>query len=203
MVLPIALTREARPKAVWTMQKAHDRTGHTYAEALQHLLDTCFDIEAVQGEYGPACQICREHDTKRLISRHASVRTYRPFYRLCWDAIPMRDGYMIHLYDNFLGHCFVERTLSMQAPELVRVIRRCMNICQRRWNFGVVIIRLDGQQSLLDSIEWSNYLIKCGSNATNQQISIGSGFLTYQGSSERAMSHLMRSRDISLVTTLS
>ncbi len=97
-----------------------------------------------------------------MLGRHSNVRAHRPFYRLCWDVIPMRDGYIVHLYDDFLGYHFVERVYSTKAWELVQTIRKCVNIVKRRWNFDVIIIRLDGQQSLLESDEWHDYLAETG-----------------------------------------
>jgi hypothetical protein len=90
------------------------------------------------------------------------MHAHRPFYHLCWDAIPIRDGYVVHMYDDFLGYYFVDRTMTTQAHELVKAIRKCVNICKRRWNFEVIIIRLDGQQSILDSDEWSDYVADTG-----------------------------------------
>ncbi len=64
------------------MEQAHERTGHTYLEALQHLPEACSDIAKVKGKHDPHCQICRQHDAKKLISRRALMRAHRPFYRL-------------------------------------------------------------------------------------------------------------------------
>jgi hypothetical protein len=74
----------------------------------------------------------------------------------------MHDGYVVHLYDDFLGYHFVERTFSTQAWELVKAIRTSVNTYKRRWNFNVIVIRLDGQQSLLESTEWHDYLAETG-----------------------------------------
>ena len=138
------LTRAPLPKATWTIEQAHERTGHTYAEALQHLPEACSDIASVKGEHVSHCQIYRQHNAKKLISRQVPIRAHRPFYRLCQDVIPMRDGYVVHLYDDFLSYHFVERTFSTQAQELVKIIRKCVNTYKRRWNFNIIIIRLDG-----------------------------------------------------------
>ena len=162
MALPAISSRKPLLKATWTMEQAHERTGHTYPEALEHLPEACSDIAKVKGEHDPYCQICKEYDAKKLISRRVPMRAHRPFYRLCWDVIPMRDGYEVHLYDDFLGYHFVERTYSTQARELVKAIRKCVNTCKRRWKFDVIVIRLDGQPSLLESDEWHDYLADTG-----------------------------------------
>jgi hypothetical protein len=122
------------------MQQAHDRTGHTYAEALKHLPDVCSDIEAVEGEHDPNCPICKQHNAKQLVSRRTPVRAHRPFYRLCWDVIPMRDGFVSQMY--FLGFHYVERVYSTKAGDLVSHIRKCVNTCKRRWSFEVIFIGL-------------------------------------------------------------
>ncbi len=83
MALLAILTRTPIPKVTWTMEQAHDHTGHTYAEALQHLPEACSDIARVKGKHDPHCQIYRHHDTKKLISRHVLMRAYCPFYCLC------------------------------------------------------------------------------------------------------------------------
>ena len=70
----------------------------------------------------------------------------------------MRDGYVVHMYNDFLGYHFVKRTFSTQAQELVKAIKKCVNRVKRRWNFVVIIICLDGQLSLLESDKWHNYL---------------------------------------------
>jgi hypothetical protein len=38
-IYPANSSRTPLPKAKWTMQQAHDRMGHTYAEGLKHLPD--------------------------------------------------------------------------------------------------------------------------------------------------------------------
>jgi hypothetical protein len=35
------------------MEQAYKRTGHTYTEALQHLLEACLDITSIKGEHDP------------------------------------------------------------------------------------------------------------------------------------------------------
>jgi hypothetical protein len=57
----------------------------------------------------------------------------------------------VYMYNDFLGYYFVDRTTTTQAYKLVKAIRKCVNTCKRRWNFEVIVIRLDGQQSILDS----------------------------------------------------
>jgi hypothetical protein len=57
------------------------------------------------------------------------------------------------MYNDFLGYYFVNRTMTIQAYKLVKAIRKCVNIYKRRWNFEVIIIRLNSQQSILDSDE--------------------------------------------------
>jgi hypothetical protein len=161
MSYPAVSTQNQPKKVVWTMQQAHDRTGHAYAESLRHLPQATSDIQAVEGEHHTPCEICRKSDAKRLISRQLPMRV-RPFYRLCWDAIPMRDGFIVHLYDEFLGYHFVERVYTTEARDLVQSIKKCVNITRRRWNFEVIVIRLDGQKSVLDSDEWEAYISDTG-----------------------------------------
>jgi Reverse transcriptase (RNA-dependent DNA polymerase) len=161
MSFPAISTKNTPKKVVWTMQQAHDRTGHAYAEALRHLPQATSDIQAIEGEHHTPCEICRKNDAKRLISRHTPMRI-RPFYRLCWDVIPMRSYQIVHLYDEFLGYHFVQKTLSTGARELVESVKRCVNLIKRRWEFEVVVIRLDNQLSLIDSDEWREYLAETG-----------------------------------------
>ena len=71
------------------------------------------------------------------------MRAHRPFYRLCWDAIPVKDGFIVHLYDDFLGYHYVYRVYSTKASDLVSTIKRTINNIKRRWEFVVVVIRLD------------------------------------------------------------
>src|SRR3989440_11417040 len=70
----------------------------------------------------------------------------------------MCDGYVVHMYNDFLAYHFVERTFSTQAQELVKAIKKCVNRVKRHWNFVVIIICLDGQLSLLESDKWHDYL---------------------------------------------
>ncbi len=158
MALPVILSREPLSKVKWTMEQAHEHTGHMYPEALQHLSEACLDIAKVKSKHDPHCQICRQHNAKRLISRHVPMRAHCPFYCLCWDAIPMCDGYVVHMYNDFLGYHFVKHTFSTQAQELVKAIKKCVNRVKRHQNFVVIIICLDGQLSLLESDKWHNYL---------------------------------------------
>jgi hypothetical protein len=66
-------------------------------------------------------------------------------------VIPIRDGYVVHMYNDFLGYYFVDRTTITKAHELVKAIRKYINIYKRRWNFKVIVIYLNSQQSILDS----------------------------------------------------
>ena len=44
----------------------------------------------------------------------------------------MCDGYVVHMYDDFLGYHFVKRTFSTQAWELVKAIKKSVNRVKRR-----------------------------------------------------------------------
>ena len=125
------------------MEQAHEHTGHTYPEALQHLPEACSDIAKVKGKHDPYCQIYRQYNVKKLISRHVLIHAYYLFYHLCQDTIPMCNGYMVHMYNDFLSYHFVKCTFSTQAQELVKAIKKCVNRVKRRQNFVVIIIRLD------------------------------------------------------------
>jgi hypothetical protein len=45
----------------------------------------------------------------------------------------MRDGHLVHLYDDFLSFHFVWRVYSTQAVELVKSIQRTVTLIKRRW----------------------------------------------------------------------
>ena len=63
---------------------------------------------------------------------------------------------------GFYGFHYVERAYSTKARDLVSHIRKCVNTCKRRCNFEVIVIRLDGQVSLLTSDEWNDYVTETG-----------------------------------------
>lgn len=162
MAYPALSTRTARPKATWTIQQAHDRLGHLNPEALSHLPQACSDIEKVTGTLEPSCQTCRESDAKRIISRRVPERASHPFYRLCWDAIPIRNGYVSHIYDDFLGYHFAWIVRTTRAAELVGSIRKTVNFIRRQCSLEVAVIRMDVQVSIVESEEWTDYLEASG-----------------------------------------
>lgn len=160
-VYPAVSSRAALRKATWSMKEAHEKMGHTYAEALSHLPQASFDIEAIQGKLDQ-CETCQIHDAKRQISRRVPARAERPFYRLCVDFIPMRDGYIAHIYDDFLGYHWVRHIPTTTARHLIQPIKFAVNQSKRRWNFEVIVIRIDNQMSLIDSSEWEDYIAETG-----------------------------------------
>jgi hypothetical protein len=157
--------RKPQANVVWSHKQAHERMGHLYAEAVNHLPSAWSDLEKIEGKPDPNCQICKEFNAKQQISRHTPARATTPFYRLCWDVIPMKDNQLVHLYDDYLGFHFVWRVYSTQATDLVKSIQQTVNLIKTRWGYKVVIIRLDGQTSLLTSNEWSNFLEQTGITA--------------------------------------
>ena len=160
-------SRKATPITKWTTQEAHQRLGHLYGEALQHLEKACRDVQLVDEEYQKPCQVCRLSDAKQQISRRPGTQSGRPFYRLHWDIIPQHYGlgdlkYVSHIYCEFLAFHFVYCVYSDDAKEIMWTIRTTANLIRRRWNFTVVIIRIDGQQSLLNSTEFQEYKAQTG-----------------------------------------
>jgi hypothetical protein len=76
MAYPAVSTYTEKPKAKWTIQEAHEKTGHTFPEALRHLPEACQDIASVTGEHDPACETCRKFDAHRQISRRQPNRAH-------------------------------------------------------------------------------------------------------------------------------
>jgi hypothetical protein len=150
------------PKAVWTMEQAHERTGHTYGEALAHLPEASSDIKSVTGRVNPNCETCRSYDAKRLIRRVPVERGHRPFYRLCWDAIPMRDGHLVHMYDPFLGFHTTDRVHTTGGIDLLKSLRKTVNWIKTRWGFQVIILQIDGQLSLIDHDDFNDWITETG-----------------------------------------
>lgn len=161
-VYPAISSRVAKPKAKWTIQQAHSRLGHVYEESLKHLPNACSDIESVTGELEKICEVCKLHDSKKLISRREPTRAERPFYRICVDFIPMRDGHVAHIYDDCTGYNWVDHVFTTQAKDLIKPVKFAVNQAKRRWGYDVVVIRIDNQLSLLDSGEWEDYTSETG-----------------------------------------
>jgi hypothetical protein len=88
-------------------------------------------VEAIEGKQKVNCQICKEGNAKQQISRRLPARADRPFYRICWDVIPLKDGFLEHLYDDYTGFHSVEIVRSTRAADLLKLIKKAIHTYER------------------------------------------------------------------------
>ena len=120
------------PALVIDTETAYDIFGHLNPEALAHLQDSCARLEITGGKHDPNCQVCRQGDAKRRISRQPTKPVELLFHELVWDNIAQERSFgdhtkVSHLYCPWLGFYFVYSLTNESIIAIIAMITYTFN----------------------------------------------------------------------------
>ncbi|RKF84146.1 Gag-Pol polyprotein, partial [Golovinomyces cichoracearum] len=132
----------------------HIRMGHLYEEALLKLpLVTRGCKMTTAKPEKSVCEECRLSNAKRIVSRVPRTRAIRPFWRVSWDFIQMKEGkngdvYVQHFVCDYTHMNFIYLLPNKLQDTLMNNFAAFVAYIERRWGFKVVVWKDDGEKSL-------------------------------------------------------
>jgi hypothetical protein len=105
-------SRIPRPPLHGSIERWHQRMGHLYEEAIKKLPLAVNGVVLDQSEPLGVCEVCRISYAPQLISRRTPERATRPFKKVHFDLIQLkeaynRDNYIIHFLEDLTRFNFV------------------------------------------------------------------------------------------------
>jgi hypothetical protein len=137
-----------------TMDDWHKSMGHINEQALKYLpimaKGVKFSTNSLSTE---CCEECRLASARRIISRIPRTRGNRPFFRVSWDLIELKNGfndsvYILHCLCDFSRFCMVFLLRNRREDTLLAALKQCAAYVKRRWGFDIVIWKHDGERGI-------------------------------------------------------